>query len=141
VPRKFTHRIRVRFSDCDPQGVLFYANHLEYFDVAITELWREAADSYDAMTEGGVDIVVAEANISYVSPVRFDAEVDVALELTRLGTTGMTSRLSISDGDKLCSKGELRHVFIEVDSGEKLPIPGKIRAGLAPYLVAGAEGA
>ena len=36
--------MRVRFSDCDPQNVLFYANHLEYFDVAITELWREATN-------------------------------------------------------------------------------------------------
>ena len=28
------HRLRVRYSDCDPQGVLFNANYLTYFDDA-----------------------------------------------------------------------------------------------------------
>ncbi len=136
MAKQFSHRIRVRFSDCDPQNVLFYANHLEYFDVAITELWREATESYDAMTEGGVDIVVAEAGIRYLSPVRFDAEVDVTVEITRLGKTGMSSRLAISEGDNLRSEGELRHVFIRAGSSEKLPIPERIRAGLETYLTA-----
>ena len=39
----FRHRIRVRWNECDPQGVVFNANYLAYFDVALTELWREAA--------------------------------------------------------------------------------------------------
>ncbi len=136
MPKKFSHRIRVRFSDCDPQNVLFYANHLEYFDVAITELWREATESYDEMTEGGVDVVVAEAAIRYLSPVRFDSEVDVTVEVTRLGTTGMSSHLTISEEGDLRSEGELRHVFIGTDSGEKVAIPDAIRAGLEPYLAA-----
>jgi acyl-CoA thioester hydrolase len=134
MAKEFSHRIRVRFSDCDPQNVLFYANHLEYFDVAITELWREATESYDAMTEGGVDVVVAQASIRYLAPVRFDAEVDVSVAITRLGNTAMSSRLVISEAGELRSEGELRHVFVSVDSGEKLPIPGAIRAGLEPYL-------
>ena len=41
VPEPFRHRIRVRFNECDGQGVVFYANYLMYFDVAMTELWRE----------------------------------------------------------------------------------------------------
>ncbi len=135
MPKEFSHRMRVRFSDCDPQNVLFYANHLEYFDVAITELWREATESYDAMTEGGVDIVVAEASIRYLSPVRFDSEVDVAVALTRLGNTAMSSHLTISEDGELRSEGDLRHVFIAADSGEKVPMPEAIRAGLEPYLV------
>ena len=140
MAREFSHRIRVRFSDCDPQNVLFYANHLEYFDVAITELWREATESYDAMTEGGVDIVVAEAAIRYLSPVRFDSEVDVAVAVRRLGTTSMTSHLKISENGELRSEGDLRHVFVAVGSGEKVPIPEAIRAGLEPYLTEASAG-
>ena len=39
----FRHRIRVRWNESDLQGVVFYANYLMYFDVAMTELWREAS--------------------------------------------------------------------------------------------------
>ncbi len=38
----FVHELRVRYGECDPQGIVFNANYLLYFDVAFTELWREA---------------------------------------------------------------------------------------------------
>ena len=38
----FVHEIRVRYGECDPQGIVFNANYLAYFDVAFTELWRAA---------------------------------------------------------------------------------------------------
>ena len=38
----FSHRLRVRYGECDAQGIVFNANYLAYVDVALTELWREA---------------------------------------------------------------------------------------------------
>ena len=39
------HVLRVRFGECDPQGIVFNAHYVAYFDVALTELWREALGS------------------------------------------------------------------------------------------------
>jgi acyl-CoA thioester hydrolase len=127
----------VRYSDCDPQGVLFFANHLTYFDIAITELWREAVGPYGEMTAAGIDMVVAEAGIRYRAPAVFDAEVEVSAEILRLGTTAMTTRLRISREDELLSEGELRHVFVAAGGNEKTEIPDRVRAGLQPYVVEG----
>ena len=49
----FVHKLRVRYNECDPQNVVFNANYFTYFDITITELWREAFGSYDAMLAGG----------------------------------------------------------------------------------------
>ena len=38
VAAEFRHSIRVRYNECDPQGHVFNANYLAYFDIAITEL-------------------------------------------------------------------------------------------------------
>ena len=133
----FRHRVRVRYSDCDPQGVLFFANHLTYFDIAITELWREAIGPYGEMIDAGVDIVVAEATLRYLAPVPFDEEVEVSAEVTRLGKTGMTTRLRILRDGAVASEGELRHVFVSAGGNEKRQIPAEVRAGLEPYVVAG----
>lgn len=135
--RRFQHTVRVRYADCDPQGVLFFANHLAYFDIAITELWREAIGPYGEMTAAGVDTVVAEASLRYLAPVPFDEEVEVSAEVTRLGTTAMTTRLRISLDGTICSEGELRHVFVVHGGNEKTEIPAAVRAGLAPYLTEG----
>ncbi len=40
MPADFVHELRVRYGECDPQGIVFNANYLLYFDVAFTELWR-----------------------------------------------------------------------------------------------------
>ncbi len=102
VPEPFRHRIRVRFNECDGQGVVFYANYLVYFDLAMTELWREAfGNGYAGMIESGTDAMVAEANIRYRASARFDDELDLVAAVTRIGTTSTVTRLTaerLSDG-------------------------------------------
>ncbi len=137
MARRFQHTVRVRYADCDPQGVLFFANHLAYFDIAMTELWRQAIGPYGEMTAAGVDTVVAEASLRYRAPVPFDEEVQVSAEVTRLGTTAMTTRLQICLDGNVCSEGELRHVFVAIGGNEKTEIPADVRAGLEPYLSEG----
>src|SRR3954454_2297543 len=99
VGRSHTHRLRVRYGECDPQGVVFNAHYFAYFDVALTELWREVAGSYTAMMEQGVDLQVVEATARYKPPARFDDEIDVTIEVTKLGTTSMVTSLAIHHRD------------------------------------------
>ncbi len=129
---EFRHRIRVRYNECDPQGHVFNANYLAYFDLAMTELWRELG-GYTAMTDGGVDMVVAEANVRYLAPLGFDDEIDLVVRSVALGTTSMTSELAIERGDTAIAEGTLRHVFVSADRSGTAPIPEPVRAGLASY--------
>jgi acyl-CoA thioester hydrolase len=136
VPETFRHRIRVRFNECDGQGVVFYANYLMYFDVAMTELWRDAfGEGYKGMIESGTDAMVAEANIRYRASARFDDEVDLVAQVTRLGTTSSVTSLRaerVADG-ALLAEGELRHVFIDPDTLDKRAIPDDVRTGMARF--------
>jgi acyl-CoA thioester hydrolase len=132
------HRIRVRYSDCDPQGVVFNANYLTYFDIAITELWREALGPYDeVMAAHDVDMVVAEATVRYRAPIRFDEEVDLVAVVSRLGNTSMVTALSIESAAGSAAEGELRHVFVRPGTAETIPIPEPIRAALDRYVAEG----
>jgi acyl-CoA thioester hydrolase len=134
----FRHRLRVRFNECDPQGVVFYANYLMYFDVAMTELWREAFGSYAQMVEDGVDAMVAEAQIRYFGPARFDDEIDLVARVTTLGRTSSVTALAVErmPGGELLVEATLRHVFVATGTNEKLELPAHVRAGLERYLSA-----
>ena len=134
------HRLRVRYSDCDPQGVLFNANYLTYFDIAMTELWRESIGPYDeAMARHGVDMVVAEARVRYLAPIRFDEEVELVAGALKLGNTSLTTQLAIEREGALAAEGELRHVFVTYGTSEKTSIPEAVREALQPYAEAGAS--
>jgi acyl-CoA thioester hydrolase len=129
-PFRFTQR--VRYHECDPQGVVFNANYLAYFDVAMTELWRELG-GYTAMVEAGLDMVVAEARVLYRSPLRFDDVFETRVEISRLGETSMMAELELARDDGACAEGELRYVFVETGGGSKSPIPEPLRSGLSRY--------
>jgi acyl-CoA thioester hydrolase len=129
----FRHRMRVRYNECDPQNAVFNANYLTYFDIAISELWREAMGGYESMLADGIDMVVAEASVRYLVPLRFDEEFDVRVSVDKLGTTSLVSAMAIEREGDVVAEGELRHVFIASSNGEKAPIPERVRAALERY--------
>jgi acyl-CoA thioester hydrolase len=141
VPRVFRHRLRVRYGECDPQGVVFNANYLAFFDVIITEFWREAIGQYNAMIEAGADMVVAESRIRFLGSAVFDEELDFELRVARLGNTALGTQIGAKVGDRPIVAGEMRHVFIDPATKEKRPMPDDIRTALAPYAVTDGEDA
>lgn len=134
MSRDLTHTLRVRYAECDPQGVVFNSRYLEYFDVALTELWREAFGNYDkVMADLGVDLVVAEAKIRYRASLRFDDVFELRARITRLGSTSTTIAIDIERDGEIVAEGEMRHVFVSLGTSEKTEIPESIRESLTPF--------
>ena len=139
----FTSTLRVRYGECDPQGVVFNANFLAYFDIGITELFRGAFGSYQAMVDRGVEFVVAEARLRYHRPAHFDDELTLETAVIRLGTTSITTGYRVLRGGELLIEGTLRHVLVELQRlverqpDAKTAIPDWMRQGLAPWTLDG----
>jgi acyl-CoA thioester hydrolase len=127
----FVHRLRVRYSECDQQGIVFNGNYLFYYDVAVTELWRARFGNYQAMLDRELDLVVAEARLRFVEGARFDEELDIAMQVRHLGTTSMIIEPEFRVGDRLIVDGEVRHVFVDPKTLKKKPMPDDIRDTLA----------
>ena len=130
----FTHTLRVRYSECDPQGVVFNANYVAYLDVVMTELWREAIGPYQQMVEAGTDMVVAEVNVRFLGPAGFDDEIDFEARITRLGETAMSTLIEASTDGKPVIEAQMRHVFIDPETKAKQAMPADIREALKPYM-------
>jgi acyl-CoA thioester hydrolase len=135
VSEPLVHTLRVRYSECDLEGIAFNAHYLNYFDVSITELWRAAFGGYRVMIDRGVDIVLAEAQLRFRKPARFDDELALSIEVGHLGTTSMLTRHAARNGADLIAEADLRHVFVDPESLEKTPIPDWAREGLSPWCV------
>jgi acyl-CoA thioester hydrolase len=132
----FVSRLRVRYSECDLQGVLFNANYLAYIDHTITELWRAAYGGYTVMLDRGADIVVAEANLRFRGAARFDEEVTIEATVTHLGTTSLSTAFRfLRASGELLLEADIRHVWIDPQTRAKTPMPDWGREGLAPWVV------
>jgi acyl-CoA thioester hydrolase len=129
----FRHRFRVRYAECDAQSVVFNAHYFAYFDLALTELFRAVFGGYESMLERQVDLVVGEASARFLAPARFDDELEVAVSVTRLGTTGVTTHYELLRDGQLLVEGTLRHVVVNLGTHAKAPIPNWMREGLEAF--------
>jgi acyl-CoA thioester hydrolase len=129
------HRLRVRYGECDVQGVVFNSHYLAYFDTSITELWRAGVGSYQVMLDRGIDIVVAEAQLRFLGSARFDQELTLEISVRHMGTTSIVSDHLITHEGVSLVTGMLVHVVVDRSTLAKTPIPDWLRSGLSPWLV------
>ena len=76
-PSRTARRTRVRFGETDAMGVANNAIYLQYFEIGRIEHLRAMGHSYAEVHDGGIDMVVVEAGIRYLRPLRFDDELTV----------------------------------------------------------------
>jgi acyl-CoA thioester hydrolase len=140
VSDEFSHELRVRYGECDPQSIVFNANYLLYFDVAFTEMWREAVGPWQEMVDSGVDAVVAETGLRFHAPARFDDQLRLVVRIARLGRTSLTTEIDVRRGEELLVAGWLRHVCVDRDTWRKTELPPEVRRGLQRFAAHEPEG-
>ncbi len=126
----FVHELRVRYGECDPQGIVFNANYLLYFDVAFTELWRDAVGPWQDMPASGVDAVVANASLRFRQPARFDDVLTLELRVVDLAETSVTTEMRVMRDDTLLVVAQLEHVCVDAQTWKRTTFPDFVRDGL-----------
>lgn len=116
----------------DPQGIVFNPNYLMYFDVGVTEYWREIGYVYPEAFHGlGVDTFAVGAKLDFKGPARYDDVLDVLVRTARLGRTSLRLLCEVHRRDQLLVSGELTYVIASIDERRATPIPdGLIHAVL-----------
>ena len=131
----FVHRLRVRYHECDAQGIVFNAHHFAYFDMTLTELWRVAFGSYDSVREDfGTDVMVKDAQATFHASPRFDDMLDIEMTIEKLGNSSMVSTFEEKRDGEVLVTGRLVHVFVDPATWKKQDIPANVRERLEPYV-------
>ena len=81
----YTHQIRVRYVDCDMQGVVYNAHYLTFIDDAFDCWMRELAWDFEKELEA--EIMLKSANITWHKPVRFGDDLVIKSQVTRWGNS------------------------------------------------------
>ncbi|OXM54347.1 acyl-CoA thioesterase [Amycolatopsis alba] len=131
--------LRVRYHECDGQGIVFNANYLAYVDMAMFEVEKVLFGSHEEALARGVDVVVAESNLRYRAPCRYDDELVVSVFLNHLGTTSLIIDFEITRGGNLCTEVNTRYVFVDPATLKKAAPPAAVREVYAALLPAQAD--
>jgi acyl-CoA thioester hydrolase len=126
--------LRVRYHECDGQGIVFNAHYMAYVDMCAFEAEKALFGSHDEFVAHGTDVVVAEANLKYRAPARYDEELVVSQYLNHLGTTSMIFDFEIHRAGTLVLAANIRYVFIDPATLRPAAPPDAVRKVYAALL-------
>jgi acyl-CoA thioester hydrolase len=124
VIKRFSTKLRVRYSETDKMGFCYYGNYAQYFEVARVEALRELGIVYKNLEENGILLPVTEFTISYKLPARYDDLLEIKTAITKLEGTRITFNYEVfnEDNNKL-NEAETTLVFVDAMIMKPMPIP------------------
>ena len=137
---RFSTQLRVRWSECDAQDIVFYGSYMDFLDVGQGAYYRNLGIMmYDAQGRKAFDTATVKATLEYVSPARVDDVLDIGVRMARIGTTSLTSEYEIrhSESRTEIMRAELIHVNYDSDIGEKRPVPDGLREVIETFEATG----
>ncbi|HXW36304.1 MAG TPA: thioesterase family protein [Nitrososphaerales archaeon] len=129
---QFESKTRVRLSDTDAQGVVYYGRYYDYFDVSRLEMCRRVGVTVSALGKRGLMFVAAESACTYEGSAKFDDELTLRVGISRLGRSSVTYAHSILRGKRILARGTVVDVMVD-DKGEPSLIPEDVRKKLSRF--------
>ncbi len=131
VRRKFIffHPLRVRWAECDAQGIVFNAKYFLYFDVGMTEYLRTLGYQGDKTLE----FFTVHSEADYRASAKFDDELEIGIRCARLGRTSMKLAAAIFRDGELLTEGSLTYVHAELNTQDKSPLPASFVERILAY--------
>lgn len=129
-------RQKIRYSDCDPQGIVFNGNYPRYWDDALTDWYEESGFGGVELGGIGVDILTARVEIDFKAPATLGDTLETTIAVERWGTTSMTIAIEtrrLSD-DVLCVEGREVIVYVDPEHFRPVSVPDFVKEGLSGNL-------
>jgi acyl-CoA thioester hydrolase len=122
-----THRLRVRWAEVDMQGIVFNGHYLTYFDIAVTEYWRQIGLPYPQTTaDTSGELYTVKSVVEYMNPACYDDELDLYIRCARIGRSSLSFQLEIWRGDEALVSGELVYVHADPKARKSAPLPTRL---------------
>jgi acyl-CoA thioester hydrolase len=134
-PEPFSVRVplRVRFGETDAMGVANNGVYLSWLEIGRIEYLRALGHAYRDVHDGGLDLVVTEAHVSYLAPLRFDDAFAVVCWCDELRRASVRFAYELRGEGALHARATTRHACVDRASLRPVRLP--------EWLVAAVDGA
>ena len=129
---RFSMEARVRLSETDALGVVYYGQYLTYFDISRLELLRKAGVTIAYLKKRKLGFVAAESKCRYVSSARFDDVLTLRVSVTKIGTSSVQYSHTVMRHGKEVAHGVVTDVMVGLD-GKPAKIPADVRGRLSKF--------
>ena len=136
---RFTYPIEVRYVDLDPQGHVNNAHFLTYCEQARVNYLIHLGLFSNDQSFLEIGIIIADAHVTFLSPVLFGMQVRVGVCVSKLGNKSMTMEYRMfeaASGTELAS-GSTTLVTFDYRNHQTIPIPQNWREKISAFEMLG----
>jgi acyl-CoA thioester hydrolase len=130
----FSHRLEVRFRDCDAMGHTNNAVYLTYLEQARFAHWRSLWGFGNPQTPPEIPgVILARVEADYKRPSRYGDALEIRLSVAGIGRSSFRYEYEIVDAEgRTVLTATTVQVMYDYATEKPVPIPESIRALLAP---------
>lgn len=130
----YNHQLRVRYSQTDQMGYVYYGRYAEFFEEARAEALRSIGINYRKMEQEGMLLPALTLRVNYYQPLHYD-------ELVTIETTVPTKPLVrikflfkvYNEEGNLTADGETSLVFVDGKTRKPIKFPEVVQKAFAPF--------
>jgi YbgC/YbaW family acyl-CoA thioester hydrolase len=132
----YEHRLRVRFHDTDPAGIVFFANIFVFCHDAFEEMMRAVGVPLDELIRTREQILpLGHAEADFKKPFRHGVLVTVRVTIGKLSDRSLRVDYELKDeAGELLATSSMAHVAVDPATGRSTALSPRLRAALEPHL-------
>ena len=123
---------RVRWSDLDIMGIVYFGRYVRFVEAAEAEFFRALGFSYAHLSdEFGVWLARVRLEVDYRAPARLDDEIRCRAVLEKTGGSSLTFAFPMERGGTRLADGTLVLACLDRETLRPVRIPQKLRDAIA----------
>ena len=106
MSKPFSYELRVRFSDTDAAGIVYFGAFATYFDESFLAALRAYGIGWEEHHSLGFFLPIVEQHIQFYHPVRAGDKITVFVAISRIGNRSFTCQHKVilkEDGEDIMS--------------------------------------
>ncbi|SUZ51371.1 uncharacterized protein METZ01_LOCUS4225 [marine metagenome] len=122
--------VRVRWMECDAQGIVYNGAYLGYLEIGQAEYYRNLGFAiYTIPQSGYFDFAVVKSTQEFKAPAKVDEIIELHVRVSNIGNTSLTLNLEIylEGSDRLLTSIETVYVGYDAATESSRPVPDAIR--------------
>ncbi len=127
---RFMTTVRVRWMECDAQGIVYNGAYLGYLEIGQAEYYRNLGFAiYTIPQSGYFDFAVVKSTQEFKAPAKVDEIIELHVRVSNIGNTSLTLNLELylEGSDRLLTSIETVYVGYDAATESSRPVPDAIR--------------
>lgn len=127
-------KIKIKFSDCDAGGRIFFAKLFDYAHAVYEEFILKEFQSFNFFTSDNFIVPIIKASAEYYKPIVLHDEIEVQMKVDSISLHSMVIKYVFIKDDSQLATAETVHVFVNKKTGEKMKIDKRIKSIMLGFI-------